>query len=49
MTNQAQDVWNWHLAAEFCRDVRLGFRALGRDRIFAVSIVTILSSGSARP
>ena len=42
---QTQDVWNWQLATEFCRDVRLGFRALGRDRIFAVSIMTILSLG----
>jgi hypothetical protein len=41
---ETQDVWNWRLITEFCRDVWLGFRALGRDRVFAISVITILSA-----
>jgi hypothetical protein len=44
---QTQEVWNWHLVTEFCRDVRLGFRALRRDQIFAVSVIAILALGIA--
>ena len=44
---ETQDVWNWRLISEFCRDVRLGFRALRCDRIFAISVITILSVGIA--
>src|SRR5262245_57802673 len=42
-----QVVWNWHLVSEFCRDVRLGFRALRRDQVFAVSVIAILALGIA--
>ena len=40
-----RDVRRFHWLHEFLRDLRLGFRALGRERLFAVAVTVILALG----
>ena len=42
---ECRDVRPLHWLDDFVRDVRLGFRGLARDRLFAVSVTTILALG----
>jgi putative ABC transport system permease protein len=42
---ECRDVRPFHRLDEFARDVRLGFRALTRERLFAVATILILAVG----
>jgi predicted permease len=42
---ECRDIRPLHWLDDLVRDVRLGFRALGRDRLFAASVVIILALG----
>jgi hypothetical protein len=41
----ARDEFTWRWLEQFVRDVRIGFRSLGRERLFAVSVTLILTLG----